>query len=263
MNTPYIANDAHIASILQQRECGVSYGPVMSLDAMQILGRELDQIRKNREKKDADFAQRLYLQLNGGGASGGHGGAVRGGRGGASGGTNRVGIGAVRGAGIGRADAMTEQQLESWLAEGGGRGGTNRVGSGAVGGGEHGAGIGHADAMTNDKFIRWLAEGGGSAGVSAVCGGRGSMKRIGSNAGYDDSASHNVILFTRCPNGIRITSVPHESWWRNLHPGTIVTHIGGIDICNQRITDATIRNLLQTHWLVIIVGGHERIAELS
>jgi hypothetical protein len=218
MSTSQKEADAHVALRIQLSECGMSDGPVMPLEGMKMLGRELDKISKNREEKDADFAQHLHLQLNGGGASGGRGGAVCGGRGG-RGGTNRVGIGADRGAGIGRADAMTDRQLESWLAEGG-------------------------------------------SGASDACGGHGGTGRVGSNAGYGDSAGH-VILFTRCSSGICITSVPSKSWWRKLQPMTIVTHIGGIDVSNQRITDATIRDLLQKHWQVIIVGGHTRIAEFD
>jgi hypothetical protein len=74
-------DDALIALILQQSECGTSDGPVLSLDAMKILGAKFNNFTERREQADAKYALIVHSELNAKPRSG-RGGAVRGDRGG-------------------------------------------------------------------------------------------------------------------------------------------------------------------------------------
>ena len=96
-------DDAQMALALQQRECGLHVnGPVLQLDGMKMLARELEKIQKQRTDNDAKLAQQLHDKLNG------HGGVVASGHRG------------VVASGIGRADAMTDSEFRDWLASGSG-----------------------------------------------------------------------------------------------------------------------------------------------
>ena len=89
--------DATFALDLQLKEYGIPSGPAMPLEVMQMMAHELDRIKADREKKDAILAQQVHDQLNGSG------GVVASGRG-----------------GVGRADAMTDSEFQSWFESGGG-----------------------------------------------------------------------------------------------------------------------------------------------
>jgi hypothetical protein len=97
--------DATFALDLQLKEYGIPSGPAMPLEVMQMMAHELDRIKADREKKDAILAQQVHDQLNGSGGvvASGRGGVVASGRG-----------------GVGRADAMTDSEFQSWFESGGG-----------------------------------------------------------------------------------------------------------------------------------------------
>jgi hypothetical protein len=104
-------DDAQMALALQQRECGLHVnGPVLQLDGMKMLARELEKIQKQRTDNDAKLAQQLHDKLNG------HGGVVASGHRGVVASGHR----GVVASGIGRADAMTDSEFRDWLASGSG-----------------------------------------------------------------------------------------------------------------------------------------------